>query len=375
MEAANFRADAERRAKERAQQDRWIAEQRAQAGHENARRERQRVGQEMQARAQAEKRRREAEDATKSAKIAKEAAEAATAQSRVEHEKAKNAAQKALEETKKAKDDLANGIQPITWPTAEEYVRTLEARQYQDGKFHFAIAGLPGSGKSSLVNAFRGVLNDTPGSAATGLTETTVDIGRYPDSDPQRQFIWYDIPGAGTLAIKDWDYFNKQGLYVFDAIIVLFDNRFTATDIAILRNCARWKIPTFIVRSKSDQQIQNIKDTLINKIEAEETMDDDERDSRLEGVLDTAIADYMSMTRQTVQKGLKEADLEDQQVYMISYKALLSVTKGRKMRNALYLNESVLLADLVKATRDCGCPLHRRSLMIVLETLTIALLG
>ncbi|THU75355.1 P-loop containing nucleoside triphosphate hydrolase protein, partial [Dendrothele bispora CBS 962.96] len=126
------------------------------------------------------------------------------------------------------------------------------------GKFHFAIAGLSGSGKSSLVNAFRGVLNQTAKAAATGITETTMVVGRYPDPNPDKPCIWYDVPGAGTLTIKDWDYFNKQGLYIFDAIIVLFDNRFTATDIAILRNCERWKIPTFIVRSKSDQQIENL---------------------------------------------------------------------------------------------------------------------
>ncbi|KAF5309639.1 hypothetical protein D9758_019126, partial [Tetrapyrgos nigripes] len=180
-----------------------------------------------------------------------------------------DAARDAIAEAEKAKDMLKKGpgIQPVSWPTPKEYVRMLKARQYQEGKFHFAVAGLSGSGKSSLVNAFRGILDRNMKAAATGITETTSVIGRYPDPNPERPFIWYDIPGAGTLKTPDWEYFNQQGLYIFDGIIILTDNRFTATDIAILRNCARWNIPSFIVRSKSDQHIQNLEKELKEAIE------------------------------------------------------------------------------------------------------------
>ncbi|THU84741.1 P-loop containing nucleoside triphosphate hydrolase protein, partial [Dendrothele bispora CBS 962.96] len=227
----------------------------------------------------------------------------------------------------KAKNDLLNGIQPVVQPTEEEYTRTLKAYQYQEGKFHLAITGLSGSGKSSLINAFRGVLNETANAAAIDTTETTTVVGRYPDPNPDKPCVWYDIPGAGTLTIKDWDYFNKQGLYIFDAIIILFDNRFTATDIAILRNCGRWKIPTFIVRSKSDQQIENLKKSLADRIEEDESLDEDEQASQLETVLDVAIEEYKLQTRQSVKKNLKDAGLEDQDVYLVSYKALLNVVR------------------------------------------------
>ncbi|THU84145.1 P-loop containing nucleoside triphosphate hydrolase protein [Dendrothele bispora CBS 962.96] len=257
---------------------------------------------------------------------------------------------------KKAKDDLANGIQPVTWPTPEEYARTLQAYQYQEGKFHFAVAGLSGSGKSSLVNAFRGVLNQTANAAATGFTETTVAVGRYPDPSPEKPCVWYDVPGAGTLTIKDWDYFNKQGLYIFDAIIVLFDNRFTATDIAILRNCERWKIPAFIVRSKSDYQIENIKRTLVDSIEEDELLDEDEQTSQLETVLDVAIERYKSQTRQSVEKNLKDSGLGDREVYLVSYKALLNTVRRKNTRSDLYLDETKLLTKLVEAAKNRRCP-------------------
>jgi len=353
---ANQRAENERKERERAEKERFKADQRAQAAEQDAQREKQRAEQETRAREDAERLRAAAEEAMERAKVAREAAEAAAEQAKIDQEIAERAAQEAMEETKKAKEDLANGIQPVTWPTAEEYTRTLKERQYQEGKFHFAIAGLSGSGKSSLVNAFRGVLNQTFGAAATGITETTMDIGRYPDPDSKRPFIWYDIPGAGTLTIKDWDYFNKQGLYIFDAIVVLFDNRFTATDIAILRNCARWKIPTFIVRSKSDSQIEGLRNTMIDKLEADENLDENEREARLETVFDDAVEEYTSKTRQSVKKNLRDAELEDQEMYLVSYKALLSVVRGRSMRGALYLDEAKLFADLVEAAHERRCP-------------------
>ena len=96
------------------------------------------------------------------------------------------------------------------------------------------------------------------GAAATDVVESTTKVARYTDPNTRNPFLWYDVPGAGTLAFPDWQYFNDMGLFVFDAIIVLFDNRFTDTDVAILRNCARFNIPAYVVRSKAEVHINNI---------------------------------------------------------------------------------------------------------------------
>ncbi|KAK7449303.1 hypothetical protein VKT23_013446 [Stygiomarasmius scandens] len=356
---AELRAEQNRREREQAEREKLEAYRRAQEGEERARLERELAEQERRNREQAERDKQEAE------RLAKEAADRAAHErelaerARIAKEEADIAAQRAREEAEKAKEDLANGIQPVTWPTAEEYNHILRDRQYQEGMFHFAIAGLSGSGKSSLVNAFRGIVNETPGSAATGATETTLAVGRYPDTNPGRPVIWYDIPGAGTLTIKDWDYFNKQGLYIFDAIVVLFDNRFTATDVAILRNCARWKIPSFIVRSKSDSQVENLKNTIIDKAEADETLDEEERDELIESAEERATEQYTTMTRQSVKRNLREAGLEDQRVYLVSYKALLTITataRRRNLRGVRCLDERDLMADILKAAKERRCP-------------------
>lgn len=69
--------------------------------------------------------------------------------------------------------------------------------------------------------------------------------------------VWFDVPGAGTHRVSHRDYFIKQGLYVFDVIILEMGDRFEEIDAQILKNCARFKIPVFIVRSKADVHILN----------------------------------------------------------------------------------------------------------------------
>ncbi|KAG2029705.1 hypothetical protein BDR03DRAFT_1042799, partial [Suillus americanus] len=148
-------------------------------------------------------------------------------------EAARNAAENNVREATAAKEDaekrLREGIQPVLMPTPQEILAAQAKNQYQENLFHFAVAGRAGGGKSSLINTFCGMSNRAAGSARTGVTETTLTVGRYPDPDERCQHVWYNLPGAGTIRIPDWQYFNAQGLYVFDCIIVLFDNRFTQT--------------------------------------------------------------------------------------------------------------------------------------------------
>lgn len=139
-----------------------------------------------------------------------------------------------------AERQLREGIRPVIFTTMAQLEATKERLQYKKDLFNFAVAGIAGSDKSSLVNAFRGLRNNSPGAVPTSIAETTAIITRYPEPSPRSPFVWYDVPGEGTLSIPDWRYFIDQGLsrYVFDCIVVLFDNCFTETDVTILRNCA-----------------------------------------------------------------------------------------------------------------------------------------
>ncbi|KAL4080559.1 P-loop containing nucleoside triphosphate hydrolase protein [Scleroderma citrinum] len=232
------------------------------------------------------------------------------------------------------------GIQPVVIPTSREIVEAKAKVQYKDGFFHFAVAGVSGSGKSSLINAFRGLRNNQPGAAPTGVIETTSRIDRYPDPNPKLPFVWYDVPGAGTLNQPDWQYFNSQGLFVFDCIIVLVDNRLTLTDISILTNCRRFQIPAYIVRSKADVHIRNV------MLDMGYDSDCDDK-TRRTALYNPSRERYIAETRKTVRKNLKEADLPDQRVYVVSNKTLVSTVKDRVLSSKT-IHELELLRDLLE---------------------------
>ena len=195
-----------------------------------------------------EKREREAKEKEEEAKrLADESRQAALdakkreleANARVlESKERETEARKAAEEARKreeqvqkdleqAKFHLEKGIQPEVWPTEEEFQLAKNRIQYDPEKLHFAVCGSSGSGKSSLINAFRGLKNNSRQAAPTGVVETTKAITRYPEPRkelPYNRLVWFDCPGAGTLEIPGWQYFNQQGLFIFDIIVLVYDS-------------------------------------------------------------------------------------------------------------------------------------------------------
>ena len=68
----------------------------------------------------------------------------------------------AVVEARAAERQLREGIRPMILPTMAQVEATKERLQYK-GLFHFAVVGIAGSDKSSVVNAFRGLRNNSPG--------------------------------------------------------------------------------------------------------------------------------------------------------------------------------------------------------------------
>ncbi|KAI6103784.1 P-loop containing nucleoside triphosphate hydrolase protein [Pisolithus croceorrhizus] len=254
----------------------------------------------------------------------------------------------AVEATRRETEErLGNGVQPIILPTAKE-VEIAKARvHYQEGMFHFAVVGLAGSGKSSLINALRGLRNNERGAAEVGATGTTSTISRYPDPSSDNPFVWYDISRAGALLRPDWLYFNNQGLFVFDCIIVLLDNRLTRIDIDILANCRRFQIPTYIVRSKADVLVRNI----LEDMESDAGEGDD---ARHQSLYVQAREEFIAATRVTVQRALQDANLPDQKVYIVSSRNLCSIAKGGKLSQGI-IHECELMKDLLEDARSRRC--------------------
>ena len=105
---------------------------------------------------------RRTEEVRQKAEDARHRAEEALNRAKVMEAKAAEAIREKEQLEKKAKDalyDLNHGIQPVVWPTAEELVASKARADYREDRLHFAVCSASGSGKSSLINALRGLKN------------------------------------------------------------------------------------------------------------------------------------------------------------------------------------------------------------------------
>lgn len=226
-----------------------------------------------------------------------------------------------------------------------DVLQVTQARRrlnYVDGLIYIAVVGAAGSGKSSLINSIRGLREGDPGAAAVGTSETAKEMGPYKHPDATKHpFVWYEFSGADTPGQPDARYFLDQGLFMFDCIIVVFDQCLTAADIAIVKCCQTLDIPVYIVRSKALERIQNKLDEISRgrlNSSNKETYQEIER------------MKLMRDTERIVAGSLKAAELDEQRVYLVDSRTVLQVVNEEDTGSSL-LHESELQSDVLEVIR------------------------
>ncbi|KAG2125777.1 interferon-inducible GTPase-domain-containing protein [Suillus clintonianus] len=244
------------------------------------------------------------------------------------------------------KRQLLEGVRPEYHPSEEDIVHMKTKYFYSPSFLHIAVVGSSGVGKSSFINAVRGLSNNHPIAARAGIVDCTPQVTRYPDPRPDSRIIWYDVPGAGTPNVPDWQYFNALGLYIFDCIIVLIDNRVLESDLAIIRACEQFtNVEVFIVRSKSDQHINNMAcDRMSGGFDPCDPDVDDETRCQFLQIKSEERTRFIDETRQNVRMHVENKNLAPQKVYIVCKDAMLAIWNNSRSSKAI--DEAELLEDV-----------------------------
>ncbi|KAH8832431.1 hypothetical protein DL96DRAFT_1551613 [Flagelloscypha sp. PMI_526] len=133
----------------------------------------------------------------------------------------------------------------------------------------------------------------------------------------------YDIPGSGTKTVPTSNYFNAQGLFALDCIIVVVKDSFQEHESAFSLSCAKLNIPTYIVHSRSDTHMRDVCD--------DNGDDPEDPEAHLE-----ARNRYIREAKANLHRGPENFHLPIQKVYLVNARSTLRLVK-QSNRNPLGL--------------------------------------
>uniref|UniRef100_A0A8C6SJ18 IRG-type G domain-containing protein n=1 Tax=Neogobius melanostomus TaxID=47308 RepID=A0A8C6SJ18_9GOBI len=151
------------------------------------------------------------------------------------------------------KTALQKNDQPLAAEKAKMYLEKMN-----NILVNIAITGEGGAGKSTLVNALRGIRNKTEGAAPTGEVETTMEPTEYLHPEHPNIRIW-DLPGVGTTNFTAAKYLKKVQFKKYDFFIIVSNDRFKENDAKLAKEIQKVKKKFYFVRSKIDNSIHSQK--------------------------------------------------------------------------------------------------------------------
>nr|XP_029521370.1 interferon-inducible GTPase 5 [Oncorhynchus nerka]XP_029521371.1 interferon-inducible GTPase 5 [Oncorhynchus nerka] len=172
----------------------------------------------------------------------------------------------------------------------QEYLKKIK-----DVKLNIAITGESGSGKSTFINALRGLGDEEEYSAPTGVVETTQKTTPYQHPKYPNVQMW-DLPGIGTPNFKPETYLQQVEFERYDFFIIVSSDRFRVNDVNLAVKIQEMKKSFYFVRSKIDGTINA----------EQERKKNFNQDETLENI------------RKNCVEGLRDHGLESPQVFLIS---------------------------------------------------------
>ncbi|XP_073458019.1 interferon-gamma-inducible GTPase 10-like [Aquarana catesbeiana] len=157
--------------------------------------------------------------------------------------------------TKQLEKEVTEAIERGDTAAALERVKKCLS-DVENTPLNVAITGESGSGKSTFINALRGLGDEDEGSAQTGVVETTMEPTPYPHPKIKSVTYW-DLPGTGTPNFKASEYLNKVQLKRYDFFIIIASERFKENHILLAREIQKMNKKFYFVRSKIDRDLRD----------------------------------------------------------------------------------------------------------------------
>ncbi|CAM4284343.1 unnamed protein product [Leuciscus chuanchicus] len=128
----------------------------------------------------------------------------------------------------------------------------LDKQEHEE--LNIGITGESGSGKSSFVNALRGLGDGDDGSAKTGVVETTMKPEVYLHPKHKNVKVW-DLPGIGTPNFQADKYLKLVNIQCYDVFIIIASDRFKECHKLLAKEIIGMGKKFYFVRSKIDLSI------------------------------------------------------------------------------------------------------------------------
>uniref|UniRef100_A0A674IX87 IRG-type G domain-containing protein n=1 Tax=Terrapene triunguis TaxID=2587831 RepID=A0A674IX87_9SAUR len=130
--------------------------------------------------------------------------------------------------------------------------RTLES--FNSHTLSIAVTGESGSGKSSLINAMRGLRAGDEGAAGSGMLDTMTEPMAYLDPVLPGVTLW-DLPGVGSPYFPLDTFFEQHNLSQYEFFIIVGFQRFRFEHARLACEIQRMGKRFYFVRSKADADL------------------------------------------------------------------------------------------------------------------------